>query len=189
MIKSVTEHTTPPHASTKRCFGCNKTDVKLNKCARCLFATYCNRACQTNHWKEHKAVCYKPALHDAAMRADEKTMEKELNAGADHRVQDSSGKTPLALAASVGEALECVKLLLDAGADINAVDRLGFTPAHYAALSGAHDIYKHLEARGADLTLTVLGGITAPMAKESFDSSPEKGTFLARQKAWRGLFV
>ena len=49
------------------------------KCALCRVARYCNRDCQTNHWKDHKAHCYafgvnryrvkKPIL-DAIIRND-----------------------------------------------------------------------------------------------------------------------
>jgi len=43
------------------CLGCNtiKTLEKLNKCAGCKNACYCNRECQKNHWKVHKRLCKK----------------------------------------------------------------------------------------------------------------------------------
>jgi hypothetical protein len=39
------------------CAGCGARDVKLRKCSGCKQVIYCNRECQTAHWKEHKKVC------------------------------------------------------------------------------------------------------------------------------------
>ena len=72
------------------------------------------------------------------------------------------GVTPLAAAAGVGfcqgespgteaEALEAVKYLLLAGADVNAADKDGFTPMHGAATRGANSIVQLLYDKGARL--------------------------------------
>ena len=39
-----------------RCFFCAK-DKATMKCGRCTRAKYCNRECQTSHWKVHKRDC------------------------------------------------------------------------------------------------------------------------------------
>lgn len=39
------------------CANCNNTEGELKKCARCKMVLYCNRECQTAHWKEHKRQC------------------------------------------------------------------------------------------------------------------------------------
>lgn len=44
------------HSSCGQC-GKNDTDIKLQKCGRCHFQTYCGRDCQTKHWPIHKKVC------------------------------------------------------------------------------------------------------------------------------------
>src|SRR5690242_5601993 len=58
--------------------------------------------------------------------------------------------TPLHLAAEMGH-VEIAKLLLDNGADVNAVGIRGFTPLHSAAWSGRTDVAKVLIAHGANV--------------------------------------
>lgn len=47
-------------SSSKRlirsCTNCGKQSDKHRKCP-CHLAFYCNRACQVDHWKKHKAEC------------------------------------------------------------------------------------------------------------------------------------
>ncbi|KDR84577.1 hypothetical protein GALMADRAFT_206136 [Galerina marginata CBS 339.88] len=56
---------------TRACFCCTtlpRKDVKALRCARCNRAYYCNKECQTKHWRYHKPYCHKdgvsPALQD-----------------------------------------------------------------------------------------------------------------------------
>ncbi|KAJ3117786.1 hypothetical protein HDU96_005567 [Phlyctochytrium bullatum] len=56
---------------------------------------------------------------------------KMIEAGADVDLRDSDGRTALHLASEHGY-LEKMIILLDAGADIEAVDRFGFTPLRFA---------------------------------------------------------
>lgn len=44
------------------CFACGKTEkalgTKMSKCSKCKLATYCDKACQTKHWRStHKHKC------------------------------------------------------------------------------------------------------------------------------------
>ena len=57
---------------------------------------------------------------------------------------------PLEEAGEEPEALEAVKMLLDLGADINAVDNNGDTPMHGAAYGAYPTVVKLLAERGAD---------------------------------------
>ncbi|KAK7094366.1 hypothetical protein V1264_005941 [Littorina saxatilis] len=57
------------------------------------------------------------------------------------------GKSPTASA-------DITRLLLDAGADVNAQDMLGRTPLHYAACSGNTETLRRLIHHGADLNAT-----------------------------------
>lgn len=43
--------------SNRKCDSCDRGDVALRKCSRCLSAYYCSRACQRNKWPEHKLIC------------------------------------------------------------------------------------------------------------------------------------
>ena len=65
---------------------------------------------------------------------------------------DYDGRTALHLACAEGR-LECVKLLLDAGAEKDAVDRFGRTPLHEAVLNAKDDVIGLLRARNARLLL------------------------------------
>jgi ankyrin repeat protein len=98
----------------------------------------------------------------AADRADTGLMRVLLELGADPQLPNSKGTTPLLAAAGVGttspdeeagdesEALEAVNLLLDLGADINAVDANGDTAMHGAAYNAYPQVAKLLASRGAD---------------------------------------
>lgn len=39
------------------CVYCQLTNIDTMKCGRCKIATYCSKACQNVHWKEHKKLC------------------------------------------------------------------------------------------------------------------------------------
>lgn len=98
----------------------------------------------------------------AADRADIPLMRLLLELGADPLVPNFNNTTPLLAAAGVGtgepaeeageesEALEAVKMLLDLGADINAVDDDGETVMHGAAHNISPLVIELLAARGAD---------------------------------------
>ena len=43
-----------------KCAFCDKKFTsKRSKCGRCKKVAYCDKNCQTNHWKTHKMVCKK----------------------------------------------------------------------------------------------------------------------------------
>jgi uncharacterized protein len=98
----------------------------------------------------------------AADRADIPLMRELLKLGADPSLPNADGSTPLMAAAGLGtanpleeagteaEALEATKVLLDLGADINAVDKNGDTAMHGAAYGNFPTIVQLLADRGAD---------------------------------------
>jgi len=98
----------------------------------------------------------------AADRSDVPLMRLLLQLGADPNLPNFNNTTPLLAAAGVGtaepleeageenEALEAVKMLLDLGADINAVDNNGDTAMHGAAYNIYPLVVKLLADRGAD---------------------------------------
>jgi ankyrin repeat protein len=63
---------------------------------------------------------------------------------------DNTGASPLIYASIIGD-IECMKILLDNGANINVIDINGRTPIFYALESGQIDALKLLIDKGADL--------------------------------------
>jgi ankyrin repeat protein len=98
----------------------------------------------------------------AADRADIPLMRVLLDLGADPMVPNLNKTTPLMAAAGLGttepleeageevESLEAVKMLLDLGSDVNAVDGNGDTAMHGAAYGAYPTVVKLLADRGAD---------------------------------------
>ena len=98
----------------------------------------------------------------AADRSDVPLMRLLLELGADSMLPNLTRTTPLMAAAGLGttepleeageevEAVEAVKMLLDLGADINAVDDNGDTAMHGAAYGNYPLVVKLLADRGAD---------------------------------------
>ena len=101
----------------------------------------------------------------AARGGDVELMRLLVELGADPRMPNEDGTTPLMAAAGVGthspgedagtppEALEAVKLTLELGNDVNTVDKNGNTAMHGAAFKQLPEVVKVLAAHGADVNL------------------------------------
>ena len=101
----------------------------------------------------------------AARSADAPLMRLLAELGADPRLTNQDGSTPLIVAAGVGthspgedpgseaEVLEAVAAALDIGNDINAVDNNGNTVMHGAAFKQVTAVVPFLVQRGADITI------------------------------------
>ena len=101
----------------------------------------------------------------ATDRADIPLMRLLLELGADPTLPNVDNSTPLMVAAGLGtaapdeeagasepDAMEAVKILLDLGADVNAVDYNGNTAMHGAAYSNFPAVVQLLADRGASLS-------------------------------------
>jgi len=102
----------------------------------------------------------------AARASDVTLLRLLMELGADSTLTNSDGTTALLAAAGVGalgdgdeaagteaEAVETVQLLLDKGADVNAVDDHGETAMHGAAYQSRPEVVALLAERGADVNI------------------------------------
>jgi ankyrin repeat protein len=100
----------------------------------------------------------------AALSADLAVMHLLLDKGADSNIPTFAGTTPMMAAAGVNwvggqtyseshQFLEAVKLCLDHGADVNAVNSMGMTAIIGAANRGSNDILELLVEKGASLNV------------------------------------
>src|SRR5579885_147848 len=98
----------------------------------------------------------------AAAGGNSAAMRALAEGGADPNIPTKDGTTPLMIAAGVGKyedrgpaqtrsALECVKVALDLGADVNATGANGWTALHGAAYTGSDAIIQLLVSKGAKL--------------------------------------
>jgi len=83
-----------------------------------------------------------------------------LDHGADPKITDNAGWTPLIFAAYFGGSDEMLNLLLDRGAQINAQNDRGITALYLASASGHAPQVQLLLARGADRTIASKAGYT-----------------------------
>jgi len=122
-----------------------------------------------------------------------------LDGGADVRIPTVDGTTPLMAAAGLGGATftpgrqrgfrvagaeEAVKRLVEAGADVNAVNEADFTALHGAAMRGLNEVVQYLVEHGARIDARDFRGRTAYRlaegAKQSFQfqAFPETAALL-----------
>ena len=112
------------------------------------------------------AVGEHPLNAAAREPASVRQLELLLSRGADVRLRDGTGRSPLETAVtSPNPSAEKVRLLLDAGADINETFSLweeeGVTPLMAAAALGSPDLVRLLLDRGALAALSSRSGLRA----------------------------
>ena len=114
-----------------------------------------------------------------------------LDAGADLRLTTDDRTTPLMAAAGLGSApypnpsaAKAVEMLVDAGADVDAVNEADFTALHGAAFRGSDAIIQYLVDQGADIDAQDFRGRTPYRLAEGsqrpmqFHEFPKTAAFL-----------
>ncbi len=101
----------------------------------------------------------------ACKSADIPLMKLLLELGADPTLTNADDTPPLLVAAGIAtqtageeagsepEAIEAIEMLLELGADINAVDRKKETAMHAAAYKNFPEVAKYLDAHGANIEI------------------------------------
>jgi len=88
-------------------------------------------------------------LHVAASFGHDKAVAALLARGATLEAKDDYGRTPLLLCARERGQPATTRILVDAGADVNALDRFGSSSLELAAWRGKREVVGLLLARGA----------------------------------------
>jgi ankyrin repeat protein len=98
----------------------------------------------------------------AAQSSDTAAMKLLLEHGADPKLPNKTGETPLMAAAGIGWAanwsvnapvplIDAVKYCVELGNDVKVVDSRGYTALHGAAYLGNNEMVKYLVSLGADV--------------------------------------
>jgi len=98
----------------------------------------------------------------AAQASDTTAMKLLVEHGADPKMANKAGETPLMAAAGIGWAanwsvnapvplIDAVKLCVDLGNDIKASDNRGYTALHGAAYLGNNEMVTYLVSKGAEV--------------------------------------
>lgn len=100
-------------------------------------------------------------LLEGASTGDVATLRKAISNGAELELRDERGRTALLLAVRA-DAVEAARMLIEAGADVNAKDDIDDTPFLYAGAEGRNEILRLILATGkANLADTNRYGGTA----------------------------
>ena len=94
------------------------------------------------------------------MSSDVEAMRILVKGGADPNLATDAGVTPLMVAAGIGWSgnftqnapdswMDAVQYCIELGADVNAIDRKGFTALHGAASRGDNEMVQYLVDHGA----------------------------------------
>lgn len=116
--------------------------------------------------------------------AEMKTMLAEDASLVHSRINGTNDERPVHWAALSGN-IEVVTLLLDNGAEVDAVDAQGLTALHWAAWQGQPEVARLLVGRGASVDLVSVAGNTA-LDRAISDGHQDVADYLTSIGAKRG---
>ena len=103
------------------------------------------------------------SLIQAAQNGNHQRVEELIITGADVNISDVGDSKPVLIKAAEMDHVECLKLLLHAGADANSVDKHGKTALMHPGENGAESCVEVLVLAGADVNTSTSEGYTALM--------------------------
>ncbi|KAJ4191030.1 hypothetical protein NW755_005241 [Fusarium falciforme] len=112
-----------------------------------LVSILCGSGYDLNEWNDQSRYT---ALQAAIFWGHYDVAKILVTSGADLTVRDTEGRTPLLMAARLGQP-EMVQLLLDHGADINDKDNDSYSVVHTAVNAGDYQVLDLLLKAGADV--------------------------------------
>lgn len=116
-------------------------------------------------------------LIDAVMSRDRAAVSSLLGRNVDLNITDARGQTPL-IAATGTDQFVVAEMLIDHGADVFAMDRMGFTAGQFAEFSSLTPDSENGAARLRVLQKLKMRGFPFPAP------NPEKTKALAAQGQW-----
>ena len=115
--------------------------------------------------------------------ATPEAIQEFLDLQVDLNTKDKDENTPLLLCVKRGD-IASTKLLIEAGADVNAKNEGGATPLHWAAAYNTNpEILTLLIKAGADVNATAVNGSTPLQDAVWFNKNPEVTTLLIKAGA------
>ena len=142
-------------------FTISVTFVEIIYSFRTRFSFYSidntRKKCAINPYEFDPAVI--SAMRSAARMGDAEKLRALTSNWSHHpilndKVGDMMGLTLLHWAVAAGQStkrIECLRILLDAGSNIEALNNAGNTPLHYAAATGKDECTSYLIERGANV--------------------------------------
>jgi ankyrin repeat protein len=124
--------------------------------------------------ESHSEVMRELIDHGAQVNDRDRTVKWERQTTAEPREKwlPTGSLTPLTFAARQ-DCIECVRVLLEKGADINATDPDGISAAVTAIINGHYDVAAFLADKGINVNLADKTGRTALYAAVDFNTMPQ----------------